>query len=127
MPMVGRVGVGATVATLVFCGWLLGGWGSPSARIAVEDLGFVVLALFVTACCGHAAWRFRGRQRGVWICVTIGMIGYTVGSVIWAYYEWWLAESPFPTAADIAYLVLPVLVCVGLLIVPVGASGYTHT
>lgn len=125
--MVGRVGVGATVATLVFCGWLLGGWGSPSARIAVEDLGFVVLAVFVTACCGHAAWRFRGRQRGVWICVTIGMIGYTVGSVIWAYYEWWLAESPFPTAADIAYLVLPVLVCVGLLIVPVGASGYTHT
>lgn len=125
--MVGRVGVGATVATLAFCVWLLGGWGSPANRIAVEDLGFVVLALFVTACCAHAAWRFRGRQRRVWICVAIGMSGYTVGSAIWAYYEWWLAESPFPTAADIAYLMLPVFVCVGLLTVPVGASGYTHT
>ncbi|WP_082614303.1 putative bifunctional diguanylate cyclase/phosphodiesterase [Mycobacterium sp. Root265] len=127
MPIGVRVGVGATVATLAFCAWLLGGWGSPAARIAVEDLGFVVLALFVTACCGHAAWRFRGRQRRVWICVTIGMIGYAVGSAIWTYYEWWLAESPFPTAADIAYLMLPVFVCIGLLMVPVGASGYTHT
>lgn len=127
MPTVGRVGAAATVATLAFCVWLLGGWGSPETRIAVEDLGFVVLALFVTTCCGHAAWRSRGRRRAVWICVTIGMTGYTSGSVIWSYYEWWLAESPFPTAADIGYLVLPVFVCIGLLIVPVGASGYTHT
>ncbi|MGK2866016.1 MAG: putative bifunctional diguanylate cyclase/phosphodiesterase [Mycobacterium sp.] len=127
MPTVGRVGAVATVATLAFCVWLVGGWGSPENRMAVEDLGFVVLALFVTICCGRAAWRSRGRRRAVWICVTIGMAGYTAGSVIWAYYEWWLAESPFPTAADIGYLVLPVFVCIGLLIVPVGASGYTHT
>ncbi|MDZ7882473.1 MAG: hypothetical protein U5N53_05980 [Mycobacterium sp.] len=117
----------ATVATLAFCVWLLGGWGSPPARIAIEDLGFVVLALFVTGCCAHAAWRFRGRQRAIWVCVTIGMAGYTAGSAIWAYYEWWLAESPFPTVADFGYLLLPVFVCIALLMVPVGASGFTHS
>lgn len=127
MPVVGRVGVGATVLTLAFCAWLLGGWGSPATRIAVEDLGFVVLAVFVTVCCGHAARRFQGRQRRVWISVTIGMACYTAGSMIWTHYEWWLAESPFPTAADIAYLMLPVFVCIGLLMVPVAASGYTRT
>ena len=127
MPIVGRVGVGATAATVAFCVWLIGGWGSPATRIAVEDVGFVILALFVTACCGHAARRFRGRQRRVWVSVTIGMAGYTVGSVIWAYHEWWLAESPFPSGADFAYLLLPVFLGLGLLMVPVGASGYTHT
>lgn len=125
--MVGRVGAVATVATLAFCVWLLGGWGSPQARIAIEDLGFVVLALFVTGCCAHAAWRFRGRQRTIWVCVTIGMAGYTAGSAIWAYYEWWLVESPFPTVADFGYLLLPVFVCIALLMVPVGASRYTHS
>ena len=82
MPTVGRVGAVATVATLAFCVWLLGGWGSPPARIAIEDLGFVVLALFVTGCCAHAAWRFHGRQRTIWVCVTIGMAGYAVGSAV---------------------------------------------
>lgn len=126
MPTVARVGGGATAATLAFCGWLVSGWGSPEQRIAVEDLVFVVLAVFVTGCCAHAAWRAYGRQRTVWVCVTLGLVGYTIGSAIWAYYEWWLAESPFPTIADIAYLTLPVFVCIGLLAVPAGVSGYTH-
>lgn len=127
MPTVARVGGGATVLTLAFCVWLLGGWGSPQTRIMIEDLGFVGLSVFVTACCARTAWRARGRQRSVWACVTIGMLGYTAGSVIWAYYEWWLAESPFPTAADIGYLMLPVFVCIGLLAVPAGVFGYTHS
>ncbi|WP_395306945.1 bifunctional diguanylate cyclase/phosphodiesterase [Mycobacterium sp. AMU20-3851] len=117
----------ATVVALAFCAWLLSGRGSPEIRIAVEDIGFVVLALFVTACCGHAARRHQGRQRTVWLWVTLGMVGYTAGSVIWAYHEWWRAESPFPTAGDIGYLMLPVAVCVALLLMPVGTSGYTHT
>lgn len=127
MPIGRRVGVVATAATLAFCVWLLGGWGSPAARIAVEDLGFVVLSVFVTACCGHAAWRFRGRQRRAWTCVTIGIAGYTAGSVVWAYYEWWRSESPFPSAADIAYLLLPVFLSLGVLMMPVGAPVYTRT
>ncbi|MGW0158434.1 putative bifunctional diguanylate cyclase/phosphodiesterase [Mycobacterium sp. NPDC003323] len=126
MPIAGRIGVVAAVATSAFCVWLIGGWGSAQTRLAVEDLAFVFIAVFVTACCAHAAWRARGRDRSVWVCVSIGMAGYTAGSVIWAYYEWWLAVSPFPTVADIAYLMLPVFVCVGLLAVPAGASTYTH-
>jgi diguanylate cyclase len=127
MPRVGRVGAAATVATLAFCVWLLSGWGSPQVRIAVEDNGFVVLSSFATACAAHAAWRFRGRQRIASFCVAVGLAGWTVGSVLWAYYEWWLQVSPFPSPADVAYLMLPVFVCIGLLIAPAGASGYTHT
>lgn len=127
MPIAARVGAGATALTLVFCVWLLGGWGSPTTRIAVEDIGFVALSLFATVCAGHAAWRFRGRQRISSLCIAIGLAGWTVGSVLWAYYEWWLQVSPFPSLADAGYLMLPVFVCIGLLIAPVGASGYTRT
>ena len=126
MPTVARVGGGATAATLVFCVWLLSGSGSPALRLAVEDVLFVVLAAFVTGCCAHAARRSRPGRGSVWAYVTVGMVGYTVGSVIWAYHEWWQGVSPFPSAADVAYLMLPVFVCIGLLRVPTGASGYTR-
>ena len=126
MPTVARVGGGAAVATIAFSVWLLTGWGSPDVRVAVEDLAFIVLAVFVTGCCMYATWRARGRQRVVWGCVSAGMIGYTFGSVIWAYYEVWQVASPFPSIADVAYLVLPIFVCIGLLAVPHAASGYTH-
>ena len=126
MPTVARVGGGAAVATIAFSVWLLTGWGSPDVRVAVEDLAFIVIAVFVTGCCMYAASRALGRQRVVWSCVSVGMVGYTLGSVIWAYYEVWQVASPFPSIADIAYLVLPIFVCIGLLAVPHAASGYTH-
>ena len=85
MPTVARVGGGAAVATIAFSVWLLTGWGSPDVRVAVEDLAFIVIAVFVTGCCMHAAWRAQGRQRVVWGCVSAGMVGYTLGSAIWAY------------------------------------------
>ena len=125
--MVGRVGAVATVATLAFCVWLLGGWGSEDFRIAFEDNVFVVLSLFATGCAAHTAFRCRGRQRISAAFIAIGLAGWTVGSVLWAYYEWFLKVSPFPSAADIAYLMLPLSICIGLLIAPVGASGYTYT
>lgn len=127
MPVVGRIGAVATVATLAFCVWLLGGWGSPEFRIAFEDIAFVVLALFATGCAGFNAWRSRGRARIALSFIAIGLAGWTVGSVLWVYFEWWLQQSPFPSVADIAYLMLPLCLCIGLLIAPVGASGYTYT
>lgn len=127
MPIVGRIGAVATVATLAFCVWLLGGWGSADFRIAFEDNVFVVLSLFATGCAGYSAWRSSRRWRISLSFITIGLAGWTVGSVLWAYYEWWLRESPFPSPADIAYLLFPLCVCIGLIVAPVGASGYTFT
>ena len=83
--MVGRVGAVATVATLAFCVWLLGGWGSEDFRTAFEDNVFVVLSLFATGCAAHTAFRCRGRQRISAAFIAIGLAGWTVGSVLWAY------------------------------------------
>ncbi len=127
MPRVGRTETVATAATLAFCVLLLSGWGSPTTQIAVEDIGYFVLGLFVTGCCVGAVGRHSGRDRTVWIWISIGMLGYTVGSLIWAHHELWRGEKPFPSEADAAYLMLPIAVCIALLLMPVGISGYLHT
>ena len=87
----------AVAAGLVFAAWLVGGWGGEATIRAVDDVGFPGFALFATACAGVAARSCRGRQRGAWLCLMIGLAGWFVGDVIWAYYELWRGQhSPFP-------------------------------
>lgn len=127
MPRFAWVASVATVSTVALCVWLIAGWGGPDVVLAVDDLGFVVLSAFAAACAGYGAWRSQGRQRAAWVCIGIGLAGWTAGSAAWAYYEWWLNTSPYPSIADAGYLLMPVFVCIGLLIMPVGATGYTNT
>ncbi|MGJ6124941.1 EAL domain-containing protein [Mycolicibacterium sp. Y3] len=127
MPRFAWVASAATVTTAAWCAWLMAGWGGPDVVSAADDLGFVAVSGFATSCAGYTAWRALGRQRLAWIFITIGLFGWTVGSAVWAYYEWWLGTAPFPSLADAGYLMFPVFVCAGLLVLPVGASGYTYT
>lgn len=127
MPRFAWVASGATVFTVALCVWLIAGWGGPDVVMAVDDLGFVAMSAFAMGCAGHTARRSQGRQRVAWVLITIGLVGWTAGSAAWAYFEWWLQTSPYPSIADAGYLMLPVFVCAGLLVLPVGASGYTHT
>jgi diguanylate cyclase len=127
MPRFAWVAGAATLVTAGFCVWLTAGWGGPEVLVAADDLGFVVLSAFAMCCAAHAAWRSRGRQRAAWTCMAIGLAGWTGGSAAWAYYEWWLNTSPYPSIADAGYLMLPVFLCAGLLLLPTGVSRYTHT
>lgn len=127
MPRFAWVAGAATPITVAVTCWLVAGWGGPAVVLAVDDLGFVVLAAFATSCAAYAAWQSRARQRAAWVCMAIGLAGWTAGSAAWAYYEWWLNTSPYPSIADAGYLLLPVFMCIGLLILPVGSSSYTTT
>ena len=127
MPRFAWVAGAATAITVAMTCWLVAGWGGPDVVLAVDDLGFVVLAAFATSCAAYAAWQSRARQRAAWVCMAIGLAGWTAGSAAWAYYEWWLHTSPYPSIADAGYLMLPVFMCIGLLILPVGSSSYTTT
>jgi diguanylate cyclase (GGDEF)-like protein len=115
----------ATGTAIVFAAWLIGGWGGQSTVRVVDDLGLIVFAVFATACAGLAAQAARGRQRSAWICLTVGLGGWAVGEAIWAYYQLVLGmeESPFPSVADIAYLMFPVGACLALVLFPVGYTS----
>ena len=70
----------------------------------MSDLAFVVLGVFSTGCAALAVRATRGRQRAAWLSLTVGLIGWTVGEVLWSYFELGVGRSPFPSAADAAYL-----------------------
>jgi diguanylate cyclase len=128
LPKVCWVAGVAVAAGLVFAAWLVGGWGGEATIRAVDDVGFPGFALFATACAGVAARSCRGRQRGAWLCLMIGLAGWFVGDVIWAYYELWRGQhSPFPSLADAGYLLFPVGASLAFLLFPIGHSGQSET
>lgn len=126
--MTRAVGIAAAMAIVVGV-WLVGGWGGESTIRVIDDLAFVGFAVFAAICAGLAARSARGRQRAAWICLTAGLVGWAVGDAIWAYYELVLGmdESPFPSVADVAYLLFPVGACLALTLFPAGYSYHSRT
>ncbi|AKK30571.1 bifunctional diguanylate cyclase/phosphodiesterase [Mycobacterium sp. EPa45] len=118
MPKTGRVAIGASVIFAAFVVWILSGWSQGAAVTAVDDIVFVVLSLAGAVFTALAARAVHGRMRVAWAAMTIGMVGWALGEVLWAYYDLALDEPPFPSLADAAYLVMPVGFCVGLLLFP---------
>lgn len=118
MPRTGRVAIGASVIFAAFVAWISSGWSQGASLKAVDDVVFIVLSVagaVFTACAARAV---HGRMRAVWTAMTIGMTGWALGEMLWAYYELALEEPPFPSLADAAYLVMPLGFCVGLLLFP---------
>jgi diguanylate cyclase (GGDEF)-like protein len=129
MPKIAWAAGIATATAVAFAAWLIGGWGGESTVRVVADLGLLGFAVFAAVCAGLAARSARGRQRTAWICLTAGLGGWAVGDAIWAYYQLVLGmeQSPFPSVADVAYLLFPVGACVALVLFPVGYSGQSRT
>ncbi len=98
--------------------WILGGWSHGRTLVVVDDVVFVVLTSVATLLAGLAARSQHGRLRAAWLSMTIGLVGWTIGEVIWMYYDLRLREIPSPSPADAAYLVLPVGACVAMLLFP---------
>lgn len=88
--------------------WTVFHWGGPEvvARIAGSPL--------VLPCLIAAALAFRrarneiqpSAQRG-WSLFAFALTVYSIGIIIWAYYTVKTANIPFPSAADVMFLVFP--------------------
>lgn len=120
---VGKVASVATAAAVLFAAWLIGGWGGGATVHVVDAVALVAFAGFATVCSVLAARSAYGRQRTAWICMTVGLAGWTLGEVIWAFCRIVLDVDPFPSIADVAYLMYPVGACMALLLLP---AGYTR-
>ncbi|KDF02349.1 hypothetical protein Y900_026280 [Mycolicibacterium aromaticivorans JS19b1 = JCM 16368] len=118
MPKTARVAICASVIFATFVVWVLSGRSHGDAVKAVDDVVFVLLTIPAAVFTALAARAVHGRLRAAWIAITIGMVGWALGEVLWAYYELALEEPPFPSLADAAYLIMPVGFGVGLLLFP---------
>lgn len=119
------MGCGATAFAVSV--WLGVGWGGAATLNAVCNYGSLTMALFATVCTAAAARRSAGRRRLSWTMLSIAVGGWAVGTAVWIYYEAVLHVAPFPSPADVAYLVFPVAACIGLALFPTGYSGHSAT
>ncbi len=118
-----------SVAASIYGLWLGQRWGGALATRTVDDVGLLVFALFATLCTARAAQRGSGRQRHSWVALGVGLAAWSIGEVIWCYYELWqgLDQTPFPSPADASFLLFPVGAGVALYLFPAGHSTQSRS
>jgi hypothetical protein len=88
----------------------------PTATTWFLDLSNVLLALIATVLMA-LLWRsFESGEtlRVVWGLLALGMLLWTVGEALWAYYELVLEEDPYPSLADAAWVLGYIPLGIGL-------------
>lgn len=118
---------GSAVAAVAICAaWLIAGWGGPAAVQKVSIFAASGFAIFAAVCTGVAAASSSGRRRAAWIFMTIGVSSWAVGEILWGVQRLVLHTDPFPSVADIAYLVYPFAACAALVLYPGGCTGHSR-
>src|ERR1700722_9243775 len=109
------VGVVAIILTTMFVAHI----GDARARLTASDLALPLAALGAAASC---LWRSRHCEDGVrpaWGLLGLATLSWGLGQSFSSYYEVILHKSaPFPSAADVGYLIAVPLFAAGLLKVP---------
>lgn len=84
--------------------------------LAISNGGQLAAVLVATAACGLAAWRTGASERRTWVLLAAATGSWAGGQVVWSYYEVIAGtEVPFPSVADVGYLLFPVLATPALL------------
>ncbi|HWI60467.1 MAG TPA: EAL domain-containing protein [Symbiobacteriaceae bacterium] len=89
-------------------------------RLAVADFGNVPLSLSAAILAWRAALHCQGcaKTRRAWSVVGIAFLCTAVGDLVWLYYEKVLGLDPFPSWADLPYLLNYPVLFAGLLLFP---------
>ncbi|AEV73974.1 diguanylate cyclase (GGDEF) domain-containing protein [Mycolicibacterium rhodesiae NBB3] len=123
IPLLAWIGV---TYLLGYALWLTIGWGGPDVLMVVSDVGSLVVEALAFVCIMLAVASTSGRQRMAWVALAAGLASWFVGDAIWAIYELGLeVEVPFPSLADVGYLLYYVFAFIVLVMLPTGNSGVT--
>ncbi|MCW2540404.1 MAG: hypothetical protein JWN95_2129 [Frankiales bacterium] len=94
-------------------------WGGEQVSRGVDDLAQLIAALVATALGAWRGQRASGRSRLSWWLIATGTGCWALGESLWSYYE--LVShtvTPFPSFADVGFLLFPVFALTGLLVRP---------
>ena len=90
--------------------------GTDWSMVIFGDLALVAAPLFAAAACAVAYRRVAGSARYGWALIGAGMAAWMLGQLIWCYYELikgWV--MPYPSLADVFYLLALPLMIAGML------------
>ena len=96
--------------------------GGEFVTLAFDDVGEAVAAGIAAVPCVLRARRCSGRWRLSWAFLGAALASWSIGELIWSYYELVSSEAtPFPSLADAGFLLFPVFALAGLLVRPSSA------
>ena len=114
----------ASITIVGFVGWIAFRIGGDTVTTAVDDIGEAVVAFVAMASCAIAAIRSSGRLRLAWWLLGSSAASWALGEVVWSVYEVGLGASvPFPSAADLGFLLAVPLAVAGVLAFSLPARG----
>jgi diguanylate cyclase len=93
--------------------------GGERVTRAIDDITQFLAAASAAFASARRAGRETGRIRLSWQLIAAGLACWSGGQLIWSYYEVIQHDAvPFPSLADVGYLLLPVFAMAGLLVRP---------
>lgn len=116
----GAVAFVTTLYTLVYLVWLYFRWGGEENVTLIGDLLYLPMNLAIVI----AAWvvsrqkDLAPRMRRMWLLLGFGFLSYFLGSLAWTYLENVLEVPPFPSIADLFYLLFAPLAVAGIFSMP---------
>ena len=118
-PM-GILVVAAILGTLIYAVWILFGNHNDQVEPFITS-GFLSALYLLSAGAGFRIFRqkqFHPRWRWGWFLIALAMLSSTVGEFLWVYFEDVLGVEPFPSLADLFYLLYYPLLLAGVLTFP---------
>jgi hypothetical protein len=113
----------AALSLAVFTLWLALGIGGLRTTVAVDDIGEAVAAGIAAVACAIAAVRGSNRRRLAWSLLSSAALSWTFGEIAWSIFEVGFGQAvPFPSPADIGFLLSVPLGIAGLWALPLAPS-----
>ena len=107
---------GAAVLVGALFAWVLTAPLGHGAVLVVDNGGQLAAATAATVACLRAGRRGDPHQKRTWLLLGAGVGCWTAGQAVWSFYEVVLGhEAPFPSWADVGFLLFPVVAAAGLL------------
>ncbi|MEQ4521992.1 PAS domain-containing sensor histidine kinase, partial [Nocardioides kribbensis] len=100
---------------------MLGPWSGPDRAWIAADAATMAADLFAVAAVALRVRRSRpGPARRAWGLVLVALVDYAVADGVWTVYDIASAPVPYPSVADLFYLLAAPPALAGLLLFPVG-------
>jgi hypothetical protein len=112
------------VLTLLWLAPLVLGLGGQQTTQAISNFGLIAAAASAGLACLATARRTSSRHQRMWRLLGASALSWGSGQTAWAWYESVLGrEVPFPSLADVGYLVAVPLAAAALLSLPFAAQN----
>jgi hypothetical protein len=116
--------IGVAVLTVAWLVCLVLGLGGQQTTQAISNFGLIAAAAFAGLACLATARSGSCRHRRMWRLLGASALSWGSGQAAWTWYESVLGrEVPFPSLADVGYLVAVPLAAAALLSLPFAAQN----